>query len=154
MQAKTNWRVYFFLSKMNNFRVYTHSPPLFVLIILVIKSRRMKSAGMRLILTRGTYSILVEKPEGKRPLARPRCRWENDIQMYYQAVRWGHECFDLAYHKGKVASFCECRNKLSGFNKTRRFSWLAEDRFPSEGGFCSAGLLLVSDIRTETSHLN
>jgi hypothetical protein len=31
--------------------------------------------------SRGVYRVLVGKPEGKRPLGRPRCRWENDIKM-------------------------------------------------------------------------
>ena len=31
--------------------------------------------------TRGTYSVLVGKPEGKRPLGRPMCRWEDNIKM-------------------------------------------------------------------------
>jgi hypothetical protein len=31
---------------------------------------------------RGVYRILVGKPEGKRPLGRPRRRWENDIKLY------------------------------------------------------------------------
>jgi hypothetical protein len=30
---------------------------------------------------RGAYRALVGKPEGRRPLGRPRCRWENDIKM-------------------------------------------------------------------------
>jgi hypothetical protein len=30
---------------------------------------------------RGVYRVLVGKPEGKRPLGRPRHRWENNIQM-------------------------------------------------------------------------
>ena len=30
---------------------------------------------------RGTYRVLVEKPEGKRPLGRPRRRWEDNIKM-------------------------------------------------------------------------
>jgi hypothetical protein len=29
-------------------------------------------------------------PEGKRPLVRPRRRWEDNIKMYVQAVGWGH----------------------------------------------------------------
>jgi hypothetical protein len=29
---------------------------------------------------RGTYGVLVEKPEGKRPFGRPRRRWENNIK--------------------------------------------------------------------------
>jgi len=30
---------------------------------------------------RGVYRVLVEKPEGKRPMGRPRCRWEDNIKM-------------------------------------------------------------------------
>jgi hypothetical protein len=35
---------------------------------------------------RGVYMVLVEKPEGKRPLGRPRRRWENNIKMDLQKV--------------------------------------------------------------------
>ena len=38
----------------------------------------------------GTYRVLVGKPEGKRPLGRPRSRWENNIKIDFQEVRWGH----------------------------------------------------------------
>jgi hypothetical protein len=30
---------------------------------------------------RGVYRVLVWRPEGKRPLERPRCRWEDNIKM-------------------------------------------------------------------------
>jgi len=33
---------------------------------------------------RGKYRVLVGKLEGKRPLGRPRCRWENSIKMDFQ----------------------------------------------------------------------
>jgi len=33
--------------------------------------------------------VLVGKPEGKRPLGRPRCRWEVNIKMDLQEVEWG-----------------------------------------------------------------
>jgi len=33
--------------------------------------------------------VLVEKPEGKRPLGRPRRRWENNIKIYLQDVGGG-----------------------------------------------------------------
>jgi len=33
---------------------------------------------------------LVGKPEAKRPLGRPRCRWEDNIKMDLQEVGWGH----------------------------------------------------------------
>jgi len=38
---------------------------------------------------RGAYRVLVGKPEGKRPLGRPRCRWEDNIKMDLQEVGWG-----------------------------------------------------------------
>jgi hypothetical protein len=40
---------------------------------------------------RGVYRVLVGKPEGKRPLGRPRCRWEDNIKMDLQEV----ECGDM-----------------------------------------------------------
>jgi hypothetical protein len=38
---------------------------------------------------RGVYRVLVGKPEGKRPLGRPRRRWEDNIKMYLQEVGYG-----------------------------------------------------------------
>ena len=41
---------------------------------------------------RGAYRVLMEKAVGKRPLRRPRCRWENNIKMYFQELEW--RCVD------------------------------------------------------------
>jgi len=38
---------------------------------------------------RGVYRVLVGKPEGKRPLERPRRRWENNIKMELEEVGCG-----------------------------------------------------------------
>ena len=38
---------------------------------------------------RGIYRVLVAKPEGKRPLGRPRHRWEDNNKMDLQAVAYG-----------------------------------------------------------------
>jgi hypothetical protein len=38
---------------------------------------------------RGAYRVLVGRPEGRRPLGRPRCRWEDNIKMDLQEVEWG-----------------------------------------------------------------
>ena len=38
---------------------------------------------------RDVYRVLVGKPEGKRPLGRPRCRWEDNIKMDLQEVGGG-----------------------------------------------------------------
>jgi len=57
------------------------------------KSRRRTSAGhiARMGEGRSVYGILVGKPEGKRPLWRPRLRWEDDIEMVLQEVEcWGY----------------------------------------------------------------
>jgi hypothetical protein len=60
-------------------------------IIPVIKSRRMRWAGhvAHIGEGRGAYRILVGRPEGRRPLGRPRHRWEDDIKMDLQEVGWG-----------------------------------------------------------------
>jgi hypothetical protein len=38
---------------------------------------------------RDAYKILVGRPEGRRPLGRPRCRWDDNIKMDLQEVEWG-----------------------------------------------------------------
>jgi hypothetical protein len=38
---------------------------------------------------RNVYRVLMGKPEGKRPLERPRRRWEDEIKMYLREVGWG-----------------------------------------------------------------
>jgi hypothetical protein len=38
---------------------------------------------------RGAYNILVGRPEGRRPLGRPRRRWENNIKMYLREIGFG-----------------------------------------------------------------
>jgi hypothetical protein len=47
---------------------------------------------------RGVYRVLVGKPEGKRPLGRPRRRWEDNIKMDLQEVGggelWEQDGFD------------------------------------------------------------
>ena len=52
-------------------------------IMRVVKSRRMRRAGHVACMgkDRGVYRVLVGKPEGKRPLGRPRRRWEDNIKM-------------------------------------------------------------------------
>jgi len=61
-------------------------------IVRVIKSRRMREVGdvARMGEERGMYRVLVGKPEGKRPLARPRRRWVDNIRMDLQEVECGY----------------------------------------------------------------
>ena len=39
---------------------------------------------------RGVHRVLVGKPEGKKPMGRPRRRWEDNIKMDFQEVGGGH----------------------------------------------------------------
>src|SRR5215469_12349292 len=57
-------------------------------IVQVVKSRRMRWAEhvVRMGEERGVHRMLVGKPEGKRPLGRPRRRWEDNIKMDLQEV--------------------------------------------------------------------
>jgi hypothetical protein len=59
--------------------------------IRIIKSRRIRWAGhvARMGEKRNTYRLLVGKPEGKRPLGRPRCKWVYNIRMDVVDVEWG-----------------------------------------------------------------
>ena len=55
-------------------------------IVRVVKSRRMRRAGhvARMGEGRGVDRILVGKPEGKRPLGRPRRNWEDNIKWIFR----------------------------------------------------------------------
>jgi hypothetical protein len=57
-------------------------------IVRVVKSRRMRWAGhvARMGEDRGVYRVLAGKPEGKRPLRRPRRRWEDNIKMDFRKL--------------------------------------------------------------------
>ena len=61
------------------------------IIVRVVKSRRMRWAGhvARMGEDRGVHRVLVGKPEGKRPLGRPRRRWDDNIKMDFQEVGGG-----------------------------------------------------------------
>jgi hypothetical protein len=62
--------------------------------VRVIKSRRMRWAGhvARMGERRGAYRVLVGKPEGRRPLGRPRRKWEDNIKKDLREVGCG--CVD------------------------------------------------------------
>ena len=61
-------------------------------IVRVIKSGRMRWAGhvARVDEERRVYSFLVGKPEGRRPMGRPRRRWMDNIRMDLQEVGCGY----------------------------------------------------------------
>jgi hypothetical protein len=57
-------------------------------IVRVIKSRELKWAGhvARMGKGRRVYRVLVGRPEGKRPLERPRRRWEDKIKLVLREI--------------------------------------------------------------------
>jgi hypothetical protein len=60
-------------------------------IVRVIKERRMRWEGpvARKEEERGAYNVLVGGPEGRRPLGRPRRRWEDNIKMDLREIGFG-----------------------------------------------------------------
>jgi hypothetical protein len=49
---------------------------------------------------RNAYKILIGKPEGKRPLARPRCRWEDYIRVGHTEIGWkGVDWMHMPYNR-------------------------------------------------------
>jgi hypothetical protein len=64
---------------------------------------------------RGVYRVLVGRPEGKRPLGRPRRRWENNMKLDLREIGIdGANCIQLAQDKGPMAGFCEHGDEPSG----------------------------------------
>ena len=61
------------------------------------------------------YRVLVGKPEGKRPMGRPRRRWVDNIRMDLQEVGCGYvDWIGLDQDKRQVVDACECGNEPSG----------------------------------------
>jgi hypothetical protein len=57
---------------------------------------------------RGVYKVLVGKPEGKRPMVRPRHRWEDNIKMELQEVG----CGDVAQYRDRWRALVTAIMKL------------------------------------------
>jgi hypothetical protein len=61
------------------------------------------------------YRILMGKPEGKRPLGSPRCRWVDNIKMDLREIGWkGMDWIDPAQDMGQLEGSCEHCNEPSG----------------------------------------
>ena len=61
-------------------------------------------------------------PKGKRPLGRPRRRWENNIIVFSGSGMWGVDWIELAQDRDRLrAGTCNCGNEPSGSVKCREF---------------------------------
>jgi hypothetical protein len=94
--------------------------------VRVIISRRMRRVGhvARMGDTRNAYNILFAKPEGKRPLGRPRHRWEDNIGMDLMEIVGGRRRCGLdasGSGLGAVVGSCEHGNESSGSIKGGEF---------------------------------
>jgi hypothetical protein len=67
---------------------------------------------------RNAYRILVGKPEGKRALRRPRCRWVDNIKIYLREIGWdGMDWIDLAQDRDQWrALVTTVMNKMLGIS--------------------------------------
>jgi hypothetical protein len=84
-------------------------------IIRIIEARGMRWAGheARMEEKRNAYRLLVGKPEGRRPLGRPRRRWLHNIRMDLVEVGWGDVDW-IGLAQDKVESSCEFGIEPSG----------------------------------------
>jgi hypothetical protein len=74
---------------------------------------------------RNVYKVLVGKPAGKRPLGRPRHRWEDGIRMDLREIGLGGCGLDSNVSgQGPVAGCCECGDEPSGSCATELVSQL------------------------------
>jgi hypothetical protein len=64
---------------------------------------------------RNAYRILVGKPEGKRPLGRPRRKWGDNIKMDLREIGWdGMDCIDLAQDRDRWRALVNTVMNLRG----------------------------------------
>ncbi|KAJ4429604.1 hypothetical protein ANN_21790 [Periplaneta americana] len=92
-------------------------------IIRNIKSRRLRWAGhaARMGESRNAYRVLVGRPEGKRPLGRPRRRWEDNIKMDLREVGYDdREWINLAQDRDRWRAYVRAAI-TSGFLKSQVF---------------------------------
>jgi hypothetical protein len=67
---------------------------------------------------RNAYRILVGKPEGKRPLGRPKRRWMDNFKIALREIGWDSmEWIDLAQDRGAIEGSFEHCNEHSGSRK-------------------------------------
>jgi hypothetical protein len=73
---------------------------------------------------RRVYMVLVGKPEGKRPLGRPRRRWKMESEWILRRLAGGCGLDSTGSGQGPVAGCCECGDEPSGSCATELVSYL------------------------------
>ena len=114
-------------------RNYLYSLPI---IFRMMKSRSMRWAGhvARMGESRCVYRVLVGKSEGKRPLGRPRRRWEDNIKVDLQDVGCGGmDWIDLAEDRDRWRALV---NAVMN-REMRGISGASENQLASQEGLCS-----------------
>jgi hypothetical protein len=72
-----------------------------------------------------SVQVLVGKPEGKRPLGRPRHRWEDGVRMDFREIGFGGCGLDsTGSGQGPLAGCCECGDEPSGSCVTELVSYI------------------------------
>jgi hypothetical protein len=107
----------------------------------IIKSRRMRFSGhvARREEKRNAYRLLVGKPEGKRPLRRPRRRWVDNIKRDLREVGWGDvDWIGLAKDRNRWRALV---NSVLNF------------RVPRNGGKLSSGLASIGLSSSSQLHI-
>ncbi|KAJ4451242.1 hypothetical protein ANN_02703 [Periplaneta americana] len=91
-------------------------------IIRNIKSRRLRWAGhvARMGESRNAYRVLVGRPEGKRPLGRPRRRWEDNIKMDLRKVGYDdRDWINLAQDRDRWRAYVRAAMNLRNYSHCR-----------------------------------
>jgi hypothetical protein len=114
--------LYSYISTLHNEELHDlYSSPT---VVRVIKSSRMRWAGHVALMGegKGVYRVLVGEPELKRPLGRPRRRWEDNIKMALQEVGCGGmEWVELAQDRDRWRAHVNVVMNF-GFHKMRGIS--------------------------------
>jgi len=107
-------------------------------IIRVIKSRRIRWVGYieRMGERRRVYRVLVGKPVGRRSIARPRHRWEDNNKMDLQEVGWGMGLIYLVHEGDNWRAVVNAVMNLR-VPQNEGIYRLAENRLASQEGLCS-----------------
>ena len=108
----------------------------------MIKSRRLRwtEHEARTGEKWGAWKVLMGKPEGRRPLGRPRLMWEDNIKTDLWKVWWAWTV-SVWLRIGTGGGLLSIRWWTFGFHKKKRISWVAEELLASQKGVCSMELV-------------